>query len=57
MRFTQGMLEAFSNIERISKKRRPVKTWWSDLGANTVPALLIRNFTFTGRQETSSKNA
>ncbi|UCF81396.1 MAG: TldD/PmbA family protein [Acidobacteriota bacterium] len=55
MRFTQGMLEAFSNIERISKKRRPIKTWWSDVGANTVPALLIRNFAFTGRQETSSK--
>lgn len=51
MRFTQGMLEAFGRIEKISKERRPVKTWWSSVGANTMPTLLIRGFRFTGRQE------
>ncbi len=51
LRFTQGMLDAFSNIEKISRERELIGDPFQSLGAFCVPALLINNFTFTGISE------
>lgn len=48
LRFTEQVLEAFSRIEAISRERWTIGAAWSELGAVTVPALLIRGFTFSG---------
>ncbi len=48
LRFTQGMLDAFSNIEKISRERELIGDPFQSLGAFYVPALLINDFTFTG---------
>ncbi|MBI5893918.1 MAG: TldD/PmbA family protein [Deltaproteobacteria bacterium] len=48
MRFTESILEAFSRIEAISKERQAFQVSWSDIGASIVPALLIRDFNFSG---------
>lgn len=48
MRFTESILEAFSRIEGISTERQAFPVSWSDVGASVVPALLIREFNFSG---------
>jgi len=48
LRFTERILEAFSRIEAISRERWAIGAAWSELGATVVPALLIRDFNFTG---------
>ena len=48
MRFTDSMLEAFSRVRAISRKRQAFPTPWSDVGASVVPALLIEEFNFSG---------
>ncbi|MBI3752841.1 MAG: TldD/PmbA family protein [Deltaproteobacteria bacterium] len=48
MRFTESILDAFSRIEAISKERQAFPSSWSDVGASVVPALLIRDFNFSG---------
>lgn len=47
MRFTESILEAFSRIEAISSVRQAFPVPWSDIGANIVPALLIKGFNFS----------
>lgn len=49
LRFTQGMLDAFSNIAMVSRERKLVGDPADSPGATLAPAVLIRNFTFTGR--------
>lgn len=51
LRFTESMLKAFSNISQISRQRRIAIPWWGDIGAIVAPAMLIRNFMFTGKTE------
>ncbi len=51
LRFTESMLKAFSNISRISRQRKIAIPWWGDVGVIVTPALLIRNFKFTGKTE------
>jgi predicted Zn-dependent protease len=48
LRFTEGILEAFRRIEAISAERSAVAASWGDMGALLAPALLIRDFAFTG---------
>ena len=48
LRFTDSVLEAFGRIEGLSRVLSSVPTWWSELGAVTAPALLIRGLRFTG---------
>jgi predicted Zn-dependent protease len=45
LRFTQSLLEAFSNVEAISAERRCLAAYF---GAATAPALRITDFHFTG---------
>ncbi len=46
MRFTDSILEAFNNIEDISKERERIPTL---IGNYYVPAMKIKNFNFTGK--------
>jgi predicted Zn-dependent protease len=48
MRFTESILEAFSRVEAISRERQAFPVSWSDVGASVVPALLIKDFNFSG---------
>lgn len=45
LRFTESMLKAFSNVAKISKDQKLLGGW---IGTLLVPALLIKNFKFTG---------
>jgi len=51
LRFTESMLKAFSNISQISRKRNIAVPWWGDIGAIVTPAMLIKDFKFTGKTE------
>ena len=51
LRFTESMLKAFSNVMQISKDRKIVNSWWGDVGCVVAPAMLIKNFKFTGKTE------
>ncbi len=51
LRFTESMLKAFSNVEVVSKERKAINAWWEEVGAAVVPALLIRDFNFSGKTE------
>ena len=49
LRFTHSMLDAFSNVEMISKKAKLQTSDW--FGASVVPALKIRGLNFSGKTE------
>jgi len=49
LRFTDSMLEAWKRIEAIENKCHPSAGWWSAIGSYDIPAVLIRDFTFTGK--------
>ncbi len=51
LRFTESMLRAFGNIQAISKETELIDTWWSDVGCVSAPAMLIRDFNFSGKTE------
>jgi predicted Zn-dependent protease len=51
LRFTESMLKAFSNVEQLSRQRKLISSWWSDIGCICVPAMKIKNFRFTGKTE------
>jgi hypothetical protein len=48
------MVEAFSNIESLSRERRSVGTWYNMYGGTLAPVTKIRGWNFTGKQETGS---
>jgi PmbA protein len=51
LRFTESMLKAFSNVAQISVDRKIVNSWWGDIGCVVAPAMLMKNFKFTGKTE------
>ena len=51
LRWTQSMVEAFSNIESLSRERRIVGTWYNMFGGTLAPVVKIRNWNITGKQE------
>ncbi|MCP4633036.1 MAG: TldD/PmbA family protein [candidate division Zixibacteria bacterium] len=51
LRFTESMLKAFSRIKMISKERKPVAAWWSDIGCVVAPTILISGFNFSGKTD------
>ena len=51
LRFTESMLKAFSNVEQLSRQRKLISSWWSDIGCICVPAMKINNFRFTGKTD------
>ncbi|MGZ5433559.1 MAG: metallopeptidase TldD-related protein, partial [Thermoanaerobaculia bacterium] len=54
LRWTQSMVEAFSNIESLSRERRSVGTWYNIYGGTLAPVVKIRGWNITGKQETQS---
>lgn len=51
LRFTQSILEAFSKVAGISRERQLVADPGQGFSAQVVPALLIKDFTFTGQTQ------
>ncbi|HEX8617226.1 MAG TPA: TldD/PmbA family protein [Thermoanaerobaculia bacterium] len=51
LRWTQSMVEAFSNIEMLSRERRSIGTWYNMFGGTLAPVTKIRGWNFTGKQE------
>ncbi|HEX8252133.1 MAG TPA: TldD/PmbA family protein [Thermoanaerobaculia bacterium] len=51
LRWTQSMVEAFSNIESLSRERRSIGTWYNMYGGTLAPVTRIRGWNFTGKQE------
>jgi predicted Zn-dependent protease len=50
LRFTQSVLDAFSNVEALSNAPELHRDWWGS-AAHHVPAMRIRDFQFTGGTE------
>lgn len=53
LRWTQSMVEAFGNIESLSRERRNVGTWYNMFGGTRAPVVKIRNWAITGKQESA----
>jgi len=51
LRWTQSMVEAFSNVQALTKERRIVGTWWNLLGGTIAPTMKIRDWHVTGVQK------
>ncbi len=51
LRFTEEVLEAFRRIEAVSAERWAVAASWGEIGALLAPALVLRDFAFTGHTE------
>jgi PmbA protein len=51
LRWTQSMVEAFSNIESLSRERRSIGTWYNMYGGTLAPTAKIRGWNITGKQE------
>jgi PmbA protein len=46
LRWTQSMVDAFSNVESISRDRQCVSTWFNPFGGTLAPAMKIRGWHF-----------
>lgn len=53
LRWTQSMVEAFSKIEAMSRDRLAVSTWYNAFGGTLAPAMKIRGWHFTGKQQSA----
>jgi len=54
LRWTQSMVEAFSQIEGASRERKSVGTWYNMFGGTLAPVTKIRGWNITGKQETAT---
>ncbi len=53
LRWTQSMVEAFSNVESLSRERRSTGTWYNMFGGTLAPVAKIRGWNITGKQVAS----
>jgi len=53
LRWTQAMVDAFSNIEALSSERRAIGTWYNPFGGTLAPTVKIRGWNITGKQSAS----
>ena len=53
LRWTQSMIEAFSNLEALSRERRIVGTWYNTFGGTLAPVVKVRGWNITGKQEST----
>ncbi len=51
LRFTESMMDAFSNVTGLTSERWAVPSWWGSMGSMYVPALRISKFNFSGKTE------
>lgn len=52
LRWTHSMVEAFNNIEALTRERRRVGTWYNMFGGTIAPVMKVRGWRFTGKQTT-----
>jgi PmbA protein len=50
LRWTQSILEAFSNVAGVTRGRGKTGMWWNHLGGTIAPTMKIRNWQITGVQ-------
>ena len=53
LRWTQSMVEAFSNVEASTRERRRVGTWYNLFGGTLAPTMKIRGWQITGKQQSA----
>ena len=53
LRWTQSMVEAFSNIEALTSERRRTSTWYNPFGGTFAPTMKVRGWNITGKQMSS----
>ncbi len=51
LRFTDSMLDVFSNVLGITSERKLVAPWWGGVASMCVPAMRIGKFKFTGKTD------
>lgn len=51
MRFTDSMMRAYASVDGVSRDRETVGHNWGGIGSVTAPAVLVRDFKFTGSTE------
>lgn len=51
LRFTDSMVRAFSNVAMLSRERQVTNSWWQDVGCLVCPAMLVKNFNFSGKTQ------
>jgi PmbA protein len=51
LRFTEPILEAFERVDGVASDLEAIPGWWLDDEVHLCPALRVRGFTFTGRQD------
>ncbi len=51
LRWTEPILEAFQRVDGVASELEAIPGWWLDDEVHLCPALRVRGFTFTGRQE------
>ncbi|HET7437696.1 MAG TPA: TldD/PmbA family protein [Thermoanaerobaculia bacterium] len=55
LRWTQSMVDAFSNVEALTSERRSIGTWYNMFGGTIAPTAKIRGWNITGKQESAGK--
>ncbi|HDS01048.1 MAG TPA: TldD/PmbA family protein, partial [candidate division Zixibacteria bacterium] len=51
LRFTDSMLDVFSNVAEISSESVSIPGWWDAMGCNHVPAMRVSEFNFSGKTD------
>jgi predicted Zn-dependent protease len=50
LRWTQSMVDAFRNVDGMTRERRAIGTWWNPVGGTIAPTIRVRNWKITGAQ-------
>jgi PmbA protein len=51
LRFTDNMIDVFSNVSELSNEVQSVPGWWDALGCNRMPAMRIAKLNFSGKTD------
>ena len=51
LRFTDSVVDMFSNVVEMSQKLSSIPGWWDALGCNRVPAMRIAKLNFSGKTD------
>jgi len=51
LRFTDSMMDVFSNVLSASSERKSVGSWWGSVASMYMPAMRIGKFKFTGKTD------
>ncbi len=51
LRFTDSMLDVFSNVLDMTSEKKQVAPWWGGISSMTVPAIRVGKFKFSGKTD------